>query len=99
MSPTYWTASQIKAAAHAYSWEIVKVQPPTSAWDVPAWGARRGRFKVMVTERRDGGLIGVWITYPMSDGANVDYLGPRYHGKLSEVLEFLRDPTSRVKLR
>jgi hypothetical protein len=95
MSPTYWTSSQIITAARANDWEIIKAQPPISAWDIPAWGARKGRFKVMVRERRDGGLIGVWITYPKSDGANCDYLGPLHRGKLAEVLEFLRDPTSR----
>lgn len=99
MSPTYWSASQIKAAAHAYSWELIPAQPPIGAWDIPAWGARRGRFKVMVRERCDGGLVGVWITYPVYDGSNCDYLGPLNHGKLAQVLEFLRDPTSRSKLR
>lgn len=91
MSPTYWTASQIKMAARANGWEFI---PCVDGKD--PWGARKGRYKVMFEETRVGGLSRVWFTYPVSGGANCDYLGPRYRDKLGEVLAFLKDPTCRL---
>lgn len=90
MSPTYWTASQIKAAVREHGWEFIRAAKPTSSWDIPAWGAKKGRCTVMVTERRDGGLLGVWLTYPKSSGSNCDYYGPRSAGKLDTVLKFIK---------
>lgn len=90
MSPTYWTASQIKMAARENGWEFVPCVDGAGPW-----GARKDRYKVMFQENRAGGLSAVWFTFPMPDGANCDYLGPRYQNKLGEVLAFLRDPTCR----
>ena len=94
MSPTYWTASQIKAAVRANGWELV----PCVGGGGRVWGARKVRYRVMLQETRPGGLSAAWFTYPVSDGANCDYLGPRYRNKLAEVLAFLNDPTIRTRL-
>jgi hypothetical protein len=81
VSPTYWTASQIKIAARANSWEFIKAETPAAPW-----GCRKPGRKVMLQEDRRGGLTQVWLTY---DGINVHYFGPRYRGKLLLVLRFL----------
>jgi hypothetical protein len=86
MSPTYWTATQIISAAQAHGWEIIPCQMPDTVWAI-----RKGCNKVQIQERRDGGLSWVSLTYPMSDGVNCDYYGPRARGKLQTVLEFLYD--------
>jgi hypothetical protein len=84
MSPTYWTASQIKTSARANGYEFVKAVDGEGPW-----GCRKGRRNVMFCERRDGGLSQVWVTYPVSGGSNCVYFGPRYRGKLRAVLRFL----------
>ena len=96
MSPTYWTASQIKAAIREHGWEFVKARP-----DDPdhAWGARKDRYQLLFKEDRRGGLVWVRFHYPASGGMNVDHIGSDYRGKLGEALAFLKDPDSRHPLR
>lgn len=91
MSPSYWTASQIKAAVCEHGWEFVKARPGDPD---QAWGARKGQYKVLFKENRRGGLVWVRFTYPVSGGINCDHLGIRYRDKLSKVLEFIKDPTA-----
>lgn len=91
MSPTYWTASRIKAAARAHGWEIGQPRAPETSWDVPPWECRKGRQTVVIYERRDGGLLGVTLRYPLYGGTNSDYYGPRCRDKLRTVLDFLCD--------
>jgi hypothetical protein len=86
MSPTYWAASQIKMAAETNGWKFIKHDMP----DLKShWGCAKPGRKVMVQQRKDGGLVAAWFTYPVSGGVNIDYLGPRYKGKLRAVLRFL----------
>ncbi len=96
MSPTYWTASQIKSAARAHGWEIRPATMPGAGWTL-----HKGRSKAVIGERRDGGLCFVYLTYPKCSGANCDYYGPRAKDKLQTVLKFLCDcpdvtPTERT---
>lgn len=91
MSPTYWTSTLIIRAAQDNGWEIIPCQPPNTVWTI-----RKGRNQAQIQERRDGGLTWVTFTFPVSDGSNCDYLGPRYRNKLAEVLEFLKNPRSRA---
>jgi hypothetical protein len=71
-------------AANANGFEFIKAATPNDPW-----GCRKGARKVMINERRDGGLCQVWFTYPVSGGANCDYFGPRRRHKLRAVLRFL----------
>lgn len=93
MSPTYWTASQIKAAVREHDWEFVKARPNDPDC---AWGARKDRHQVLLKENRRGGLVWVRFHYPATGGINVDHLGPDYRNKLAEVLTFLKDPNRRA---
>lgn len=95
MSPTYWTASQIKMAVRTHGWEFIKARP---ADPDQAWGARKDCYEVILKENRRGGLVWVSFTHPVSGGFNVDHLGPRYRGKFEEVLQFLADPSCRKPL-
>lgn len=93
MSPTYWTASQIKAAAREHGWEIRPAAHPDAAWTL-----HKDHYKVLIGERRDGGLCWVGFTFPVSGGMNHDHLGPRHRGKLDQVLNFLVNPKCRYRV-
>jgi hypothetical protein len=84
MSPSYWTASQIKMAAREHGWEIRAAKSPDAGWTI-----HKERCKVTIGERRDGGLCWIYLRYPKYGGMNCDYFGPRYRGKLAVVLKFL----------
>lgn len=94
MSPTYWTATQIKAAVRQHGWELIKVRP-----DDRTWGARKGSYQVILKEDRRGGLVWVRFHYPTVLGPTGTYhLGPTARNKLAEVLDFLaRVPTNGEK--
>lgn len=93
MSPTYWTASQIKKAAREHGWEFIPARPSDPDH---AWGARKDRYQVIFKENSRGGLVWVQFHYPVSGGFNVDHIGSDYRNKLAEVLAFLKDPTCRL---
>jgi hypothetical protein len=64
VSPTYWTASQLKTAAQANGWQFIRSIGPTGPW-----GMRRGNLRVLLQERRDGGLL--WISLTRIDSVGL----------------------------
>lgn len=88
MSPTYWTASQIKMAARANGWEFIKATDEVHfffRYPSGVWGCRKPGRKVLFQEDRRGGLTQAWFVY----AGRFDYFGPRRPQKLRAVLRFL----------
>lgn len=89
MSPTYWTASQIKIAARAHGWEFIKCDPPGEG----PWGVYKDNIKIMFQEDRRGGLV--WATLTRFLGA-VDRdcvrIGRDFRNKKEAVLSWMTEP-------
>ena len=102
MSPTYWTASQIKQAARDHDWQFIKDIPPTGSWGMAKEILHRSDagkrydyiegLRVMVHEDRRGGLRWVSITRRRPGDLDQVYLGPRYANKRDVVLSWLTEP-------
>ena len=84
MSPTYWTASQIKIAARANGWKFI---PCVDGKD--PWGMEFGSIRVMLWEDRRGGLRKVVLTHlGFGDVVSFDH---RYRNKRDMVLSWLTE--------
>lgn len=92
MSPTYWTASQIIAAAREHGWETIPAEKSGGLFEPPKpWSVKKGITTIEIFERRDGGLLKVTIRRSWPGGSDVYVFGPRDKGKLATVLRFIEE--------
>jgi hypothetical protein len=102
MSPTYWTASQLKAAAIRHGWLFIGATEPQGWWGMrregssPDCGCCAHRYspalRIMVQEDRRGGLMRASLTRIRDGGSDTVQLGPRTAHKREAVLSWLTEP-------